>query len=291
MLETGQFMAKPNTTPVKVFVSYCHVDRRWLERLTVHLAPLTREYAVDLWADTRLSPGSKWRDEIREAVEQANVAVLIVSADFLASEFIRTNELPPLLKAAEEEGALVLPIIVGPSLFLRTPELAQFQAVNSPSAPLLGAPEHDQEAVLVRVAEAILERAKVARRLPIDLEASAVGGREVFDQLATWARLIKIGNWIFDQDAGRIIGSGMHAYLLSRGEYGDTPFVIETSLEFTNFSRPGIEHAVGMNAGIVFGWKQERAVPRYYNVLLTGSALLIERIGFRGEDDYRIFNT
>jgi hypothetical protein len=282
-------MSQLNAQAVKVFISYCHADSRWLERLMVHLTPLSKDYEVDTWADTRLRPGSKWRDEIRAAVEKANVAVLIISADFLASEFVRTNELPPLLKAAEEEGALILPVIAAPSLFLRTPDLAQFQAVNNPSAPLVGVSEHDQEVAFVRVAEAILERAQVARRPPIRLEASASGRREAFHEPSTWNRLITIGDWIFDRDAGRIMGSGMHAYLLSREEYGDMPFVIQTTLEFSNFSRPGIDHAAGMNAGIVFGWKQDSAVPRYYNILLTGSTLLVERIGFHGEEDYRDF--
>ncbi|HMH52236.1 MAG TPA: hypothetical protein VK548_18505, partial [Candidatus Acidoferrum sp.] len=103
-------------------------------------------------------------------VDQANVAVLIVSADFLASDFVRTNELPPLLKAAEEEGALILPIIASPSLFLRTPALAQSQAVNSPSAPLVSLTAGDQEAIFVEVAEAILERATSARRRPSETD-------------------------------------------------------------------------------------------------------------------------
>src|ERR1700680_3258867 len=109
-------------------------------------------------------------DQVRNGVKKfkrlsnkANAAVLIVSADFLASEFIRTNELPPLLKAAEEEGALILPIIASPSLFLRNTELSQFQAVNNPSAPLISATEGEQEAVFVRVAEELLERASVLR--------------------------------------------------------------------------------------------------------------------------------
>jgi hypothetical protein len=59
-------------------------------------------------------------------------AVLLISPSFLASEFIAENELPPLLHAAEKEGAIILPVIVRPSNFEDT-ELANFQAVNSPS--------------------------------------------------------------------------------------------------------------------------------------------------------------
>ncbi|MGO9620513.1 MAG: toll/interleukin-1 receptor domain-containing protein [Desulfobaccales bacterium] len=280
-------MSKPEEQRVQVFICYSHSDKKWLERLKVHLTPLRRDHEVDFWEDTRIRPGSKWRDEIRVAVEQANIAVLIISADFLASDFIRTDELPPLLKAAEEEGALILPIIASPSLFLRNPDISQFQAVNSPSNPLVSASIGDQEATFVKVAEAILENAVDARQSAVTKFARPdEERREIFLEHATWSRLIKIGDWIFDQDIGRIIGSGMHAYLLSRTEYGRTPFVINATLVFTNFSQPN-EGTLGMNAGIVFGWKEEKQAPRYYNILLTGSEILVERVGFHGEEAYR----
>ena len=271
-----------------VFISYSHADKRWLDRLNVHLTPLGHEYEVDAWSDSRIRPGSKWREEIRTAVEQANVAVLLISADFLASDFVRTNELPPLLRAAEEEGALVLPVIVSPSLFMRNQDLAQFQAVNNPARPLIVASEGEQEAAFVLVAEAILERA-LSKRALVRTKGEHGSASENFLEASTWRRLIRIGDWILDGDAGRIIGSGMHAYLLSRQEYGESPFMIQTTLEFTNFQAPTSDPALGMNAGIVFGWQSDKKVPRYYNILLTGAAVLIERVGFHAEEAYRDF--
>ena len=74
-------------------MSYSHEDRPWLERLRVHLRPLERAGLVDLWDDRRIKPGTRWRDEIRNAMAEARIAVLLVSADFLASDFIASNEL------------------------------------------------------------------------------------------------------------------------------------------------------------------------------------------------------
>ena len=145
----------PKTHRTKVFISYSHRDKAWLERLQVHLKPLEREGRVERWDDTRIKPGTRWREAIENALAETKVAVLLISADFLASDFIDTVELPALLSAAEADGAVILPVIVGHSRFARTPSLAQFQAVNSPAEPLHTLPKASQEAILDKVTMAI----------------------------------------------------------------------------------------------------------------------------------------
>ena len=139
----------------KVFISYSHKDIEWLERLQVHLKPLEREGKIERWDDTLIESGEKWKETIRNAITSAKVAVLLVSADFLSSDFIVTDELPSLLAAAAAEGTVILPLILSPSRFERIPNLAQFQSVNAPSQPLIGLPKTEQEAVLVQVANRI----------------------------------------------------------------------------------------------------------------------------------------
>jgi len=139
----------------RVFVSYSHRDERWLRRMLVHLRPLQNEGVIDVWSDTRLRPGDDWKSEIEQALESASVAVLLVSADFLASEFVVENELPPLLRAAETNGTAILPVIVGPSGFLETPSLRRFQAVNDPRAPLLAMNDWERETLFDNVAKAV----------------------------------------------------------------------------------------------------------------------------------------
>ena len=139
----------------KVFISYSHQDTRWLERLQVHLKPLERKGIVERWDDTCIKSGIRWQKEIEQALASAKVAVLLVSADFLASDFIAQHELPPLLRAAEQDGARILPVIVGSCLFDKEPDLAQFQAVNTLDKPLKALNEADQDKLLLSVAEAI----------------------------------------------------------------------------------------------------------------------------------------
>jgi hypothetical protein len=109
----------------------------------------------DLWDDTRLKPGVDWRREISAAIASAKVAVLLVSADFLASDFITGSELPPLLATARKEGALILPVVISPCRFAETSERSAFQAANDPVRPLAPLPVAERERVWVRVVNAV----------------------------------------------------------------------------------------------------------------------------------------
>jgi hypothetical protein len=147
---------RPASRRTEVFVSYSHKDKDWLELLRTHLTPLIRDGLVAIWDDTRIQAGSLWREEIDAALERARVAVLMVSADFLGSAFIRDNELPPLLMAAADDDCHVLPLLLRPSLFQETPELSRFHAVNPDGAPLSQLTEPQREDVLVSLARRIM---------------------------------------------------------------------------------------------------------------------------------------
>src|SRR5438270_517672 len=94
--------------------------------------------------------GEKWRAMIQSNLYSANVALLLVSRYFFASDFIAHNELPPLLEAAAQKGLIILWIAVSASAFQRS-RLAEYQALNDPSRPLdsLTSAELGQE--LVRI--------------------------------------------------------------------------------------------------------------------------------------------
>ena len=138
-----------------VFISYSHKDTEFLNRLLIHLQPLAENGLIDFWADTKIKAGDNWRDEIEKALKRARIAILLISADFLASEFITKNELPPLLGKAEVEGTRIIPVIVKPCRFSRDKNLSKFQAINSPSSPLILLSEGDRENIYDQVSEAV----------------------------------------------------------------------------------------------------------------------------------------
>lgn len=138
----------------QVFVSYSHADSDYLARLKIHIRPFEREGLVELWSDARIKPGHKWKAEIAKAIDRAAVAILLVSADFLASDFVAENELPPLLEAAAKDGVRILPVILKPCAFPDIASLSHFQAFNDPKAPLIGMKERSREALWSDVARA-----------------------------------------------------------------------------------------------------------------------------------------
>jgi hypothetical protein len=135
----------------EIFVSYSHRDRRWLDELLITLAPLIRKRNIEVWDDTKIQVGKKWKAEIRAALGRAKIAVLLVTRNFLASKFIATDEMPQLLEAAEKEGLIVTWIAVGYSLYEQT-EITEYQAANEPSRPLNSLSEADADRELVRIA-------------------------------------------------------------------------------------------------------------------------------------------
>ena len=144
-----RFSSKPGNIRSKVFVCYSHLDKEYLVDVQRHFKPFLSQ--INLWDDTRIEPGQKWKEEIRKSISETKVAILLVSTDFLGSDFIATDELPPLLKAAEGEGAVILTVILKPCAFEEFPALNQYQAMNPPSNTVLNMSYSEKEELFVNL--------------------------------------------------------------------------------------------------------------------------------------------
>jgi len=133
----------------KVFISYSHFDKEFLTDVQRHFKPFLNK--INFWDDSKILPGQKWKEEIKQAIDATKVAILLVSTDFLGSEFIANDEIPPLLKAAEENGAVILMVILKPCLFEEFPSLNQYQAMNPPSYPVIKMDYSDREELFVNL--------------------------------------------------------------------------------------------------------------------------------------------
>lgn len=141
--------------PKNVFVSYSRIDKNFLDELLVHLRPLEHAGLVDAWSDQRIKASQMWKQEIQAALGRAQVAILMISPDFLASDFIVNNELPPILAGARSGSISILPVILRPCRFVRDPHLGAYQAINDPWRPLASLQRWERDAVFDRIAHEI----------------------------------------------------------------------------------------------------------------------------------------
>ncbi len=109
----------------KIFISYSHKDEREVEELVSHLSVLQNAAGlVEVWNDQRIRAGADWKSEIEQAMSEASVAILLISRNFLNSDFILNNEVPKLLKRRAAEGLTVFPVLAKPCLWEEVPWLA-----------------------------------------------------------------------------------------------------------------------------------------------------------------------
>jgi hypothetical protein len=95
-----------------VFVSYAHKDKAWKHRISTQLRVLQQQGLLKLWCDRDIGAGQGWSTEIDRNLESAKLAVLVISADFLASDFVVSREVPRLLRQHEKAGMRLFPVLV-----------------------------------------------------------------------------------------------------------------------------------------------------------------------------------
>ena len=104
-----------------LFLSYAHEDKELLEDLKTHLTALRRERLITLWSDQAIPPGAEWETQVREALAEADMILLLVSPNFIASEYIWNVELQEAMRRHRDGSATVVPVIARPSQWEFTP--------------------------------------------------------------------------------------------------------------------------------------------------------------------------
>ena len=101
-------------TPFKVFISYSHRDMELRKELDRHLRMLNRQNIISTWTDSDISPGTEWKPQIMENLNNAQIILLLISADFIDSEFCYSIEMEKALARHKADKARVIPIILRP---------------------------------------------------------------------------------------------------------------------------------------------------------------------------------
>jgi hypothetical protein len=150
---------KKTSERTHIFISYAHAPENqtgWVNRLRIHLQGLSNNANYEWWDDSKIVPGQNWHREIQAAISRSRVAILVLTADFLASEYITEAELPVLLEAADADGATIL-CVYGSQVYLSgvSKRLLKYQFVNSPAQPLQALSEAGRESVYAKIVQAV----------------------------------------------------------------------------------------------------------------------------------------
>ena len=99
---------------INLFYSYSHADEALRDELEKHLKLLQRQHIIDTWHDRKISNGTEWDNVINKHLDTADIILLLISADFLASDYCWDIEIQRALQRHEEKSAVVIPVLLRP---------------------------------------------------------------------------------------------------------------------------------------------------------------------------------
>jgi CheY-like chemotaxis protein len=129
--------------PLQLFYSYAHEDAPLRDELDTHLALLRRRGVIAPWHDRRIAAGDDWRAGIDEHLERANLILLLVSPDFLASDYCYDVEMKRAMERHRSRQAAVVPVIARP-VDLEGAPFADVQALPKDAKPVTTWPNRDE---------------------------------------------------------------------------------------------------------------------------------------------------
>jgi len=163
---------------IEVFFSYSHKNERMREKLETHLSALRRENVIAGWHDRKIMPGTEWKGQIDEHIETAHIILLLISADFLNSDYCYDVELKRAMARHDAGEARVVPIILRPCDWLKTP-FGKLQALPRDGKPVSDFSTQDH---------GLNEVARGIRRIVEEMSKASQRGQDSSIQLGTAKR-------------------------------------------------------------------------------------------------------
>ena len=122
--------------PVEVFYSYAHADKALREQLELHLSLLRRQGLISEWHDRKIVAGTQWERQINEHLESASLILLLISPEFLASDYCYDIEMQRALERDETKEAQVIPILLRPVDNWQSTPFGQLQVLPTGATPV-----------------------------------------------------------------------------------------------------------------------------------------------------------
>ncbi len=173
-------------TPIEVFLSYARKDEELAQELENHLSILQRQGLVSYWHDREITPGADWAAEINRYLNRAQLILLLISPDFMASDYSNSAEIQRAMEKHEAGEARVIPIILRPTYWRdwRDAPFGKLQALPKNGKPITTWPSHDLAFLDVAggIRQAVEEvaanpaaslKSSIFKQIPANLETSA----------------------------------------------------------------------------------------------------------------------
>lgn len=178
-------MIKENdSTAVKIFISSSHRDTELRKTLRVHLAVLEKQGFIRLWDDDKIMPGENWEQRIEKELKESDIVLLLISPDFLASDFIDQKEIKKALELREKGKIDVIPLILKPCDWEEKKALARMQVLPKRGKPIDSKFWHSLDEAFTEVVKGlktvIRERKKIKEKEKEDeIEILKRGDRQI----------------------------------------------------------------------------------------------------------------
>ncbi len=140
--------------PVEVFCCCAREDTPLLSELKLHLNPLVREGLIALWSDVDIGAGMEWEKEIHRRLDTAPILLLLVSPDFLASEYCYGVEVARAMERHEQGAAYVIPVILRPCIWDKAP-FSKLRVLPTDTKPIVGSGSRTQDEAFADVARGL----------------------------------------------------------------------------------------------------------------------------------------
>jgi hypothetical protein len=128
---------------VEVFCCYAREDLSLLLALKNHLKPLEQEGLITLWDDININPGMEWEKEIYHHLNMAQIILLLLSSDFMNSDYCDSDTMQQAMKRYERGEALIIPIILR-AVFWQQASFGKLKVLPENAMPVTSWPDRDE---------------------------------------------------------------------------------------------------------------------------------------------------
>jgi tetratricopeptide (TPR) repeat protein len=226
--------------PLNLFISYSHRDDDLREEFAKQLSQLERD-GVLRWDDRRLEGGDEWKGVIDERLNTADIILLLISTDFLASKYCYDVEMKRALERHDQDHARVVPVILRPCDWKHSP-FARFNALPKDGKPVVDWATHDHG--FFNVVQGLRRLVEELRKqgAPSSRPEGAKSGFGEFPKVYSWRRAIAVGAgallfaavWLWWSKQQQYIAQGEKE--LDVGHYVEARPFLQQALQWNPFS-------------------------------------------------------